>query len=130
MKQLRVTVQGKVYEVTVETVDDGGQPSDAAQSPLTVAPASATAAPAAPASAVSVGGGGPGDVLSPLSGKVASIQVTKGQAVKQGDQLIVLEAMKMNTYIYAPQDGTVAEILAIAGEAVAEGQVVVRITQA
>ena len=68
-------------------------------------------------------------MVSPLSGKVVSIQAVKGQVVKEGDQLVVLEAMKMNTYIYAPQDGTVSEILATVGDAVAEGQVVLRLAQ-
>lgn len=57
------------------------------------------------------------------------MQVTAGQAVKQGDQLIVLEAMKMNTYVYAPQDGVVAEILANVGDSVAEGQALLRIVE-
>ena len=124
MKHLRVTIQGKVYEVTVESLDQGGLPADAAQSPVSVASASASSA-----SAAAVSSGAPGEVVSPLSGKVVSIQAVKGQAVKQGDQLVVLEAMKMNTYIYAPQDGTVSEILAIVGDAVAEGQVVLRLAQ-
>jgi len=128
MKQLRVTVQGKVYEVTVETISGGDQAS-AAESPLSVAPASASPSAASSAPVAAAGTGGPGEVLSPLSGKVVAVQVTKGQAVKQGDQVVILEAMKMNTYIYAPQDGTVEEILASVGDAVAEGQVVLRITQ-
>ena len=127
MKQLRVTVQGKVYEVTVETLDDGGQEqsSPVAQAPLSVTPASASPSASTQVSAASAGG--PGSVGSPLAGKVVSIQVTAGQAVKQGDQLVVLEAMKMNTYVYAPQDGVVAEILANVGDAVAEGQALLRI---
>ena len=123
MKQLRVTVQGKVYEVTVETIS-GGDQAATGQEPLSVAPSSASSTPVA-----AIGTGGPGEVLSPLAGKVVAVQVTKGQAVKQGDQVIVLEAMKMNTYIYAPQDGTVEEVLTSVGDAVAEGQVVLRIAQ-
>lgn len=122
MKHLRVTVLGKVYEVTVEMLDGGQRSAAAAQVPLSPAPASA-------ASVTAVSTGAPGEVLSPLAGKVVTVQVTKGQAVKQGDQLVVLEAMKMNTYIYAPQDGTVAEILVNVGDAVAEGQPVLRIAQ-
>lgn len=125
MKQLRVTVQGKVYEVTVEALDEGYRSSGAAQTPLSVA--SAAAIPVQASAAAAVSPAGPGGVVSPLAGKVVAVQVTKDQAVKQGDQLVVLEAMKMNTYIYAPQDGTVAEILVKVGDAVAEGQAVIRI---
>jgi len=127
MKHLRVTIQGRVYEVTVESLDQGGLPAGAAQSPISVASAAASPV-ASSASAAAASSGAPGEVVSPLSGKVVSIQAVKGQAVKQGDQLVVLEAMKMNTYIYAPQDGTVSEILTNVGDAVAEGQVVLRLT--
>ena len=127
MKHLRVTIQGKVYEVTVELLDEGGLPAGADQSPVSVSSAAASPV-ASSASASAASSGAPGEVVSPLSGKVVSIQAIKGQAVKQGDQLVVLEAMKMNTYIYAPQDGTVSEILANIGDAVAEGQVVLRLT--
>jgi glutaconyl-CoA/methylmalonyl-CoA decarboxylase subunit gamma len=127
MKHLRVTVQGKVYEVTVEMLDQGEQAAPVAQSQLSMAPAAASAA-SSPAAAASASG--PGLVGSPLAGKVMGVQVTKGQAVKQGDQLVVLEAMKMNTYVQAPQDCIVAEILVSVGDAVAEGHALVRIAAA
>jgi biotin carboxyl carrier protein len=122
MKNLRVTVQGKIYEVTVEPLDEGVQPSPVAQSPLPVASVASS-----PISAIS--GGAPGMVASPLAGKVMAVPVTVGQAVKQGDHLVVLEAMKMNTYVQAPHDGAVAEILVNPGDVVAEGQALVRITE-
>lgn len=124
MKHLRVTIQGKTYEVTVEMLDAGGQPLEA-EAPLSVMPASTVGVSTSSPAATS---GEPGAVPSPLAGKIVSVQVTKGQAVKQGDQLLILEAMKMNTYLYAPQDGTVAEILVAVGDAVAEGQTLVRIS--
>ena len=124
MKHLRVTVQGKVYEVTVETLAETEASLGAELAPLPAA--IATSVESAPMTAISTGG--PGEVASPLAGKVVGIQVTAGQKVKQGDQLIVLEAMKMNTYIHAPQDGTVAEILTNIGDAVAEGQTLLRIS--
>lgn len=121
MKQLRVTVEGKVYEVTVESLEGGsGASAPVAQSAINAAPVQAGAA-------MSHSSGAPGEVVSPLAGKVVAVQATKGQAVKQGDQLVVLEAMKMNTYIQAPQDGTVTEVLVNVGDAVAEGQVVLKI---
>jgi glutaconyl-CoA/methylmalonyl-CoA decarboxylase subunit gamma len=122
MKQLRVTIEGKVYEVTVESLEGGsGASAPVAQPALSAAPVQSGGA------AMSHSSGAPGEVVSPLAGKVVAIQVTKGQAVKQGDQLVVLEAMKMNTYILAPQDGTVTEVVVNVGDAVADGQVVLKI---
>ncbi|MDO4954241.1 MAG: acetyl-CoA carboxylase biotin carboxyl carrier protein subunit, partial [Akkermansia sp.] len=72
---------------------------------------------AAPAPA---GAGTP--VPSPLAGKVVSLDVQPGTAVKNGDKIMTLEAMKMNTDIYAPADGTVASFAVAVGDAVQEGQ--------
>jgi biotin carboxyl carrier protein len=119
MKQLRVTVHGKTYEVTVEMLDSSGQPTE--QKTVSVKSASALSVTAAPSS------GDLGSVPSPLAGKIIAVQVTQGQEVKQGDQVVTLEAMKMNTYIYAPKDGKVAEILVKVGDAVAEGQSLINI---
>lgn len=108
MKKLRVTVQGKSYDVTVELL------GEAAAAP---APVPATPAPAS-ASANAAGN----DVPSPLAGKVVSIGMQVGQQVKEGDELMVLEAMKMNTHVYAPGAGTVTSILVQPGDNVEEGQ--------
>ncbi len=62
------------------------------------------------------------EVHSPLSGRVVALSVQVGQSVKEGDQLILLEAMKMNNYVYAPQAGQIASILVKVGDAVEEGQ--------
>jgi biotin carboxyl carrier protein len=67
-------------------------------------------------------------VPSPLAGKVVSIDVQPGQPVEAGAQLLTLEAMKMNTYVFAPAAGTVEEILVAAGDAVNEGQALVRLS--
>lgn len=121
-RQVKVTVDGKVYEVEVEFLDEA---------PAAVAPrparASAVAAPAAPAPAASApkatASGAPGEVTSPLSAVVVSIDVKPGDAVKAGQTLITLEAMKMNTLVTSPVDGKVAEIKVAAGDGVEEGQV-------
>ena len=128
MKKLRVTVDGKVYEVIVEELEG---PASAASSPV-LAPISpqgaSVAAPAvaAPASAAPPASG-PGDVPSPLAGKVVTINCTVGQEVAVGDTLITLEAMKMNTFVQAPSSGKVKAILVKEGDAVQEGQTLLSI---
>lgn len=105
MKKLRVTVEGKSYDVTVELLGDAE-----------AVPASGASTAPAP-----VAGGGE-DVPSPLAGKVVSIGVQIGQQVKEGDELMVLEAMKMNTHVYSPGSGTLTGILVQPGDNVEEGQ--------
>lgn len=110
MKKLRVTVQGKSYDVTVELLGEAS-----------VTPDSVTAqAPSASAPAPDTSGGN--EVPSPLAGKVVSIGVQVGQKVNEGDELMVLEAMKMNTHVYAPGAGTLTGILVQPGDNVEEGQ--------
>ena len=106
MKQLRITVAGQTFDVTVETLGGSNAP----------APAPAPVAAPAPAA-----GGTP--IPSPLAGKVVSLDVKPGAAVKEGDQVLTLEAMKMNTVIYAPAAGTIASFSVNPGDTVAEGQV-------
>ena len=120
-KKLRITVEGKAYEVTVEVLGDGTVQSSA---PAPVAPAAAApvAAPAAPAPTPAAAPAAAGDVPSPLAGKVVSVDVKVGDAVKAGQNVVTLEAMKMNTYVTAPSDGTVKNILVNAGDSVEEGQ--------
>ena len=81
------------------------------------------AAVAAPAPAAA----GAGDVPSPLAGKVVSLDVAPGTAVKAGDQILTLEAMKMNTIIYAPASGTLTAFCVSAGDTVQEGQALAKI---
>ena len=137
IKRLRVTVDGNSYDVTVEVPDEISSPATAAapSAPAVAAPAlppAATApvvaAPApTPAPAASSGPAGPGDVPSPLAGRVTAVIVTVGQEVKEGDHLVTLEAMKMNTFVFAPKSGKVAEVKTSVGATVEEGQALVRI---
>lgn len=128
MKKLRVTVDGKAYDVLVEILDEGGAPAPSrpAAHPAHVESAHVSAPAVAARSAG--GAAGPGDVPSPLAGKVVSIDVQAGQKVEANAQLLTLEAMKMNTYVFAPAAGTVKEILVAAGDAVEEGQVLVKMS--
>jgi len=132
MKKLKVTVDGKVYEVSVEIEGETSVAVPATPAPTPVAsapvPAPAPVAPVAPASvpttpapaAVPAGASG---VPSPLAGKVVSIDTKVGATVKDGDQILTIEAMKMNTYIYANKSGTVSAINVNVGDGVDEGQV-------
>jgi biotin carboxyl carrier protein len=125
IKKLRVTVDGKQYEVTVELDDEGAGVSQAG--PLALPPISSavtTAPVAVPPSAPESPGapGDPGDVPSPLAGRVTAINVEPGQEVKEGDHLLTLEAMKMNTFVMAPRAGKVKEVKVSVGSAVEERQ--------
>ncbi len=135
IKKLRVTVDGRAYDVTVELPEEtGAPPQPVAPVSRPVAPASVAHAPAptppvapsAPTPA-SAGPAGPGDVPSPLAGRVSAVVVTVGQEVKEGEHLLTLEAMKMNTFVFAPQAGKVAEINSAVGDAVEEGQTLMRL---
>lgn len=127
IKKLRVTVDGKSYEVTVELDDEPSSSAAMPSAPPILAPvAVASAAPAvsAPPPAPAAGGvaSAPGDVPSPLAGRVTAINVAAGQSVKEGDHLLTLEAMKMNTFVMAPRAGKVREVKVSVGSAVEEGQ--------
>lgn len=121
MEQLRITVEGKTYEVVVEKLGVDSQPSAPASY---VAPAARAARPAAaPAPAPKPVAAGSGDATSPLAGIVQSIALAPGDAVKEGDLVLTLEAMKMYTPINATTSGTIKAILVKPGDAVEEGQI-------
>ncbi|NLW79572.1 MAG: biotin/lipoyl-binding protein [Ruminococcaceae bacterium] len=122
MKRYTITVNGTPYDVTVQESGAGAPPVAAAPAPAAApaapAPAAAPAAPAAPAAAA-----GSIPVTAPMPGNVLDIKVAAGQAVKDGDVLVILEAMKMENEIVAPQDGTVASINVAKGDTVNVGDV-------
>ena len=115
MKSYTITVNGTAYEVTVEETGSVSAPTAAPVAAPKAAPAAApkAAAPAAGAGAVKVSAAVPGKVLK----VVASV----GQAVKAGDNIIILESMKMESPVVAPQDGTVASIDTSEGASVENG---------
>ena len=127
----KVTLNGKTYEVEVEAdkamiVDEyeAYAPAPAAApAPVAAAPVAAPAPAAAPAAPVATAAGE--TVASPMPGTVLDVKVAAGQAVKSGDVLVILEAMKMENEIVAPRDGTVAQIVAPKGSKVDTGAALV-----
>lgn len=118
MKNYTITVNGNVYEVTVEEGFTG-----AASAPKAAAPKAAPAPAAAPkaAPAAPAGAAGAVAVTAPMPGKILGVKASAGQAVKRGQVLLILEAMKMENEIVAPQDGTVATINVAVGDSVEPG---------
>ena len=124
-KKFRITVDGRQYDVTVEDMSE--TPSYTIPSPGDMSvPTTPTPAPAPPP-AGAPGAAGPGDEVSPLAGVVIAIEVTPGQAVKEGDKVMTLEAMKMKTAIIAHHNGQVKTIAVKVGDAVEAGQVLLTI---
>ena len=115
MKTYTITVNGNVYNVTVEEGQTSGAPAAAPVAAPKAAPAAApkAAAPAASAGSVKVTAG--------AAGKVFKVEASVGQAVKAGDPVIILEAMKMEIPVVATQDGTIASIDVAEGAAVENG---------
>ncbi|MGN0506049.1 MAG: biotin/lipoyl-containing protein [Lachnospiraceae bacterium] len=118
MKNYTITVNGNVYDVTVE---EGAAVASAA--PVAAPKAAAPAPKAAPKAAAPAGAQGGVKVNAPMPGKILGIKANAGQAVKKGEVLLVLEAMKMENEIVAPQDGTVASINVAVGDQVEAGAV-------
>lgn len=116
MKNLRITVNGTAYDVQVEELGSSSAPAAVPAAPV-AAPAAKPAAPAGTAGSVAI--------KAPMPGTVVNIVVSAGQAVKAGDDLVFIEAMKMETPVKAPQDGTVATIDVAKGESVDSGKVLV-----
>ncbi|HKK19345.1 MAG TPA: biotin/lipoyl-containing protein [Opitutales bacterium] len=130
MKNLRITVEGKVYDVQVELLDEdhaapaprrassGASSRVAAPAPKKAASSAAKAAPAP---------SGDGAILSPLAAVVVSVDVAVGDTVEAGQKVATLEAMKMNTIVSSTVAGTVKAILVSAGDGVEEGQAILEI---
>ena len=127
----KVTLNGRTYEVEVEhgkamLLDEyeavvpsapAAAPAAVAAAPVAAAPAAAPAAPAAPVAGEAV--------TAPMPGTILKVNVTAGQAVKEGDLLVVLEAMKMENEIFAPKAGTIAQVLVNKGSSVDTGAALV-----
>ena len=125
----KVTLNGRTYEVEVEAgkamlLDEYEAIVPAAPAAPVAVPAAApvAAAPAAAAPAATAAGEA---VSAPMPGTILKVNVSNGQAVKEGDLLVVLEAMKMENEIYAPKSGTVAQVATSKGASVNTGDVLV-----
>ena len=119
MKNYTITVNGSVYDVVVEEGATSGAPAAAAPA----APRAVPKATPAPTAAAPAAGGAAGSVKieAGAAGKVFKIEANVGQAVKKGDAVVIVEAMKMEIPVVAPEDGTVASINVAVGDAVEAG---------
>ncbi len=125
MKSYTITVNGNVYDVTVEENVGGAVAAPVASAaPKAAAPkAAAPAAPVKKAAPKAAGAAGNIQVTAGAAGKVFKLEATVGQKVSRGDAVIIIEAMKMEIPVVAPEDGTVASIDVVVGDAIEAGQV-------
>lgn len=118
MKNYTITVNGNVYDVVVEEGAGSGASPVQTAAPKAVPKAAPKAAPAPKASA---GAAGSIRIEAGAAGKVFKLEKSVGQAVKRGDAVVILEAMKMEIPVVAPQDGTVASVDVAVGDSVEAG---------
>ena len=111
MRNYTITVNGNVYDVTV----DGGEGG--------AAPVVSNVKAEAPKAAAPAGSQGAVKVNAPMPGKILAVKTSAGAAVKKGDVLLILEAMKMENEVVAPQDGTIASVNVAEGAMVESGDV-------
>ena len=137
--KMKITLHGVAYEVEVEILDDvegygtfsgippvprfvQSQPMPTNQSNDGILPPPSRAAAAAAAAASAAGGK---TIISPVGGTIVEVKAKAGDTVKKGQEILILEAMKMQTSIQAPFDGTIKSINVSAGDTVRESQVLV-----
>jgi len=125
MKKFQITFKGQVYELDVEEI--GGSASVVNKTvsvPVSPSvPPAATLTPKVTPKATTPAGAN--TILAPMPGKILGVNVKKGDDVKRGDVICILEAMKMQNEIMATQDGKVAEIRITVGQTVSTGDVLV-----
>ena len=120
MKNYTITVNGTVYDVVVEEGESGAPAAAKAPAAPKAAP---KAAPAAAPKAAPAGGAGSVKIEAGAAGKVFKLEKKVGDAVKKGDAVVIIEAMKMEIPVVAPEDGTVASVDVAVGDAVEAGAV-------
>ena len=128
MKKFNVTVNGTAYDVEVNEVKAAAPaaapkaaPAAAPKAAPAAAPKAAPAPAPAPAAAAAPVPAGAETVKAPMPGKILSVAVSAGQAVKKGETLLILEAMKMQNEIAAPHDAVVSEVRVAANQTVSTG---------
>lgn len=127
MRKFLIKVNSQQYEVELEEIKGSNvsKPTNGA-SVKAAAPAPAPAAPAAPAAAPAPAASGKGNnVVAPMPGSILKVNVKAGDAVKRGQVLLVLEAMKMENEITAPADGKVSAVKVAAGQCISAGETLV-----
>jgi len=124
MKRYKVHINGKSYEVAIEELSDATAEAPRKASPAAPAPQPSAAPPAAKP-AVSAAKEEGGAISAPMPGTILRVAVASGDAVKQGDTLLILEAMKMENEILAPHDGTISEVKVAQGASVNAGDLLV-----
>ena len=138
MKKLRITVNGRDYDVSVQVLEDDEQVVTGATGflsplpPVTAPPRSPASMPApvaaphvTPAAGVPIKGD-PNAILAPVSGTVQKVYVQAGGHVDAKAPVVLLDAMKMDTYIYAPRSGEVSEVSVAPGDGVQVGNCLIR----
>ncbi len=129
MATYTITVNGKSYDVTVEKKGGTAAPAVKAAPAAAAAPAPAPAAAAAPAAPkpAAPAAGGAGTINAPMPGKVIKVMVSVGDSVKKGQELIIVEAMKMHNPVLAGSDGVVKEIFVKAGDPIQTGNALISV---
>ena len=122
MKKYIITVNGTSYEVVVEEADPNATYTPKAEAPKAEAPKAEAPKAEAPKAAAAPAGNGE-QIKAPMPGTILKVAVSNGQAVKKGDLVCVLEAMKMENEIFAPCDGTVTSVTVSQGATVSSGDV-------
>lgn len=117
MSKYRITVDGKTYEMDVELIGTNG----AAVQPVAKAAAPVVSAPATPAPTAKPAAASTGAVTAPMPGTILKVLKASGDAVKAGDVVLILEAMKMENEITAPADGVIGSLSLTEGSTVAGG---------
>jgi glutaconyl-CoA/methylmalonyl-CoA decarboxylase subunit gamma len=133
MRKLRITVDGRAYNVIVEELSESGETHDReraapAHNGAAAAPAPPPPAPANPSAAGPEAAAGPGSVVAPLGGTVQAIVVTPGSVIAVGDEVAIIEAMKMKNVVRSHVAGKVASIAVAANQSVETGQVLMIVT--
>ena len=128
--KLKITVHGVAYEVDVEVLDAEhdflqASPLPAVAAPASAAPRAAPATPPRPMPTPAPASGGGSGVISPIAGTVLQVKCKPGDDVKNGQELVVIEAMKMETAIAASRDGKIKAVPVAAGDSVRENEVLV-----